>query len=170
MAELDTGKLTLEYVTDQNSDLLRAIQRDDVSEDFVDTVDTLLDITRYGTAHGCIGHTYAIRYDDQCIGMALLGEALPWETDPVEMSREPFYRLMGFLIDQRYRGRGIGSYVLEEIIRQCYREFGVRPIALGVHRDNHGAERFYLRHGFCKTTVMEGNDFYYLRYPAEQAQ
>ena len=43
---------------------------------------------------------------------------------------------------------------------------GVRPIALGCHKDNHKAEKFYIRHGFKKTDVMEGNDYYYLRYPS----
>lgn len=84
---------------------------------------------------------------------------------PEEMKGVPFYRLMGFVIDKRYRNNGIGGCVLESEIKRIYDEFGVRPIALGVHKDNMGAERFYLRHGFRKTESMEGNDDYYLRYP-----
>ena len=41
----------------------------------------------------------------------------------------------------------------------------LRPIALGCHKDNKLAADFYVRHGFRKTMYMEGNDFYYLRYP-----
>ena len=48
----------------------------------------------------------------------------------------------------------IGGYVLERVIELIYDEFGVRPIALGVHKDNIGAERFYLNHGFQKPAVM----------------
>ena len=99
--------------------------------------------------------------------MILLGEALEWDTDPEEMKGVPFYRLMGFVIDKRYRSIGIGGYVLEKVIEIIYGEYGVRPIALGVHKDNIGAERFYLSHGFRKTDAMEGNDYYYLRYPNE---
>lgn len=55
---------------------------------------------------------------------------------------------------------------MEKTIELVYSEFGVRPIALGVHKDNAGAERFYLKHGFRKTNVMEGDDYYYLRYPS----
>lgn len=33
------------------------------------------------------------------------------------------------------------------------------------YEDTFWAERFYLRHGFTKTDVMEGNDHYYLRFP-----
>ena len=61
--------------------------------------------------------------------------------------------------------KGIGGAVLEEAISLIYREFGVRPIACGVHRENHRAARFYEKHGFHRTDAMEGNDFYFLRYP-----
>ena len=81
------------------------------------------------------------------------------------MKKEPFYRLMGFVIDNRYRNQGIGSKVLNLVIDAIYKEYGVRPIALGVHKDNHGAARFYERHGFVAVDAMEGNDRYYLRYP-----
>ena len=73
---------------------------------------------------------------------------------------------MGFVLDRRYRGGGIGTYVLNETVRRVYQEFGVRPIMLGCHRDNVDGERFWLRHGFRKTDAMEGNDCYYLRYPS----
>ena len=77
--------------------------------------------------------------------------------------RSPFYRLMGFVLDRKFRNLGIGGQALELAIESVYCEFGKRPIALGVHRDNSGAERFYLRHGFRKTAYMEGNDYYFLR-------
>ena len=157
--------ICLEPLTDGNIDQVRAIQREDVSEDFVDTADTIMELTRYGEEHNCLGHTYAVRYKGICVGVILLGEAIPWETDPEEMQQTPFYRLMGFVIDNRYRSLGIGGYVLEKVIDDCYSEFGVRPIALGCHKDNHKAAYFYTRHGFRKTDVMEGNDYYYLRYP-----
>lgn len=34
------------------------------------------------------------------------------------------------------------------VIDEIYGEYGVRPIALGVHKDNHNAARFYECHGF----------------------
>ena len=158
-------KIRLELLTPEMEDAVRAIHREDISEDFVDTAETILELHHYGLEHGCLGHTFAIYAEDACIGVLLLGEAIPWETDPPEMQGVLFYRLMGFVLDKAYRGQGIGAYALEEAIRWCYRDFGVRPIALGVHQNNHGAARFYQRHGFKKTTYMEGNDYYYLRYP-----
>ncbi len=126
-----------------------------------------MELTEYGLDHNCKGHTYAIKQDDEYIGLILLGEAFAWDTDPEEMKGVPFYRLMGFVIDKCYRNRGICGYALEKAIDMIYAEFGARPIALGVHKDNIGAERFYLNHGFRKTDAMEGNDYYYLRYPNE---
>ena len=161
-------KITFELLSQQNIDAVRAIRREDISEAWVDTADTLMELTQYGLDHNCKGHTYAVKYEDAYIGVILLGEAIPWETDPEEMNDVPFYRLMGFVIDNRYRSRGIGSYVLEKVISNIYEEYGVRPIALGVHRDNHSAGRFYEKHGFQKTDAMEGNDYYYLKYPNVQ--
>lgn len=162
---MNTENLSFELLSESNFGAVLGIQRDDISEAFVDTAQTILELTQYGLEHHCKGHTYAIKQGEACIGLILLGEAFEWDTDPEEMKGVPFYRLMGFVIDRRYRSGGIGSYALEWTIRQIYDEFGVRPIALGVHKDNIGAERFYIRHGFRKTDVLEGNDYYYLRYP-----
>ena len=81
------------------------------------------------------------------------------------MRARPFYRLMGFVLDRSVRGQGVGSWVLEEVIRRIAEEYGPRPIALGVHRENTAAARFYHRHGFQPVDAMEGNDVYFLRYP-----
>jgi len=162
------ANIELRLVDASMEDAVRAIHREDISEAFVDTAETILELHHYGLEHGCLGHTFAIYADDACVGVLLLGEAIPWETDPPEMQGVPFYRLMGFVLDKACRSQGIGTYALEEAIRWCYRDFGVRPIALGVHQDNHGAARFYQRHGFRKTEYMEGNDYYYLRYPTNK--
>ena len=160
-------EIILELLDDHNIDQVRAIRREDISEAFVDNADTIMELTQYGLEHNCLGYTYAIRYGEKYIGVILLGEAIPWETDPVEMNGVPFYRLMGFVLDREYRGRGIGGHVLELVIQRIYEDFGVRPIALGCHRDNVEAARFYEHHGFYRTEAMEGNDVYYLRYPKE---
>ena len=158
-------KIKIELLTEDNLDEAKKIDREDISEAFVDNVDTIMEFTQYGLEHNCKGHTYVVRYDGTVIGVILLGEAIEWETDPPEMKNVPFYRLMGFVIDQNYRGMGIGEFVLEKVIENVYQEFGVRPIALGCHKNNHKAAKFYMKHGFQKTDAMEGNDYYFLRYP-----
>lgn len=155
--------INLELLSEENIDAVRTIHREDIPVSWVDDADTLWELTRYGLEHNYIGHTYAVKQDDAYIGVILLGEAIPWETDPEEMKKEQFYRLMGFVIDNRYRSQGIGGEVLEMVIDAIYEEYGVRPIALGIHKDNQEAVRFYERHGFYKTDTMEGDDFYYIR-------
>lgn len=159
--------ITMELLSDSNNEDVRKIQLDDISEAFVDTAETIIELNQYGIDHNWKGHTYVIKRADESIGVILPREALAWNTDPEEMKGVPFYRLMWFVIDKRYRNHGIGGYALEKAIQMIYNEFGVRPIALGVHKDNLGAQRFYVRHGFQKTAAMEGNDYYYLRYPNE---
>lgn len=155
--------MEFEELTHQNFSDACLIDRDDIPEDFVDNASTIMDITDYGLNHHCIGHTFVVKYNGKPIGLILLGEAIHWETDPPEMSEEPYYRLMGFVVDKQHRGCGIGGEILEKTIQFAYHDFGRRPIALGCHKDNTRAERFYLRHGFKKTSFMEENDFYYLR-------
>ena len=115
---LDEPMVGLDVKTSFN---LKNILRDDISEDFVDSLDVVLEITNYGIEHNCKGHTYAIKYDEKYIGFILLWEAIEWSTDPEIMKKEPFYRLMAFIIDKRYRGCGIGSYILEKVILNSLR-------------------------------------------------
>lgn len=156
-------EITFEELTHDNLVCAKEIDRQDVPEAFVDTADTIMTITDYGVQHGCIGHTFLVKADDRYVGLLLLGEAIPWDTDPVELKKEPFYRLMGFVIDKAYRSNGLGGEVLEKAIDEVYKDFGKRSIALCCHKDNIKAAKFYLKHGFKRTGVFEGNDEYFLR-------
>ena len=155
--------VTLEQLTHENFRDAQRIDRDDIPEAWVDTAAALLETTDYGAAHHLLGHTYLARMDGVPVGLILIGEALAWDTDPEEMRGKPFYRVLGYVVDRQYRGRGIGGEILENAVRQVYREFGRRSLALGVHRDNARAGAFYKRHGFYSTGVYEGSDEYYLR-------
>ena len=156
-------RVKLEQLTHENfGDALR-IDRDDIPEAWVDTAATLMETTDYGAEHHLMGHTYLARLEEKPVGLIMIGEALAWDTDPDEMRGKPFYRVMGFVVDQAYRNRGIGGDMLESAIEQVYNEFGKRSLALGVHRDNLRAGAFYERHGFRRTGVFEGSDEYYLR-------
>lgn len=155
--------LTLVQLTHDNYSDARAINRDDIPEAWVDTADTLMEVTDYGAEHHLIGHTFVAYVDEKPVGLIMIGEAIPWDTDPDEMKGKSFYRVMGFVVDREYRNRGIGGEILEKAISQVYDEFGKRSIALGVHKDNTRVGTFYEHHGFRRTGVFEGNDEYYLR-------
>ncbi len=155
--------ISLEELTHSNFQNAQEIQRDDIPKSWVDSVETLMEITDYGVEHKCIGHTFLVKINGKCIGILLLGEAIPWDTDPIEMKNKPFYRLMGFVIDKSYRSKGFGGEILERAIHEVYQDFGKRPIALGCHKENTRAAMFYEKHGFKRTGVFEGNDEYFLR-------
>lgn len=155
--------LFLEQLTRENFHHARRIDREDIPEDWVDTAETIMELNEYGVEHHLIGHTYLVRLDDRYIGLIMVGEAIPWDTDPLEMQGVPFYRIMGFVVDREYRNRGLGGEIMEAAVEQVYQEFGKRPLALGVHRENLRAGRFYERHGFKRMGVFEGNDEYFLR-------
>ena len=161
---MDFNHITIEYISDINSEQLQNIERSDVSESFVDSLDSINAYTNYGLEHHLKGHTYLIKYQNELAGILLIGEGIAWETDPIELKDVPFYRLMDFIIVQKYRNIGLGSFVIEKVITNMYEEFGVRPIVLGVHKDNIGAEKFYYKHGFVKTNYMDGDDYYFIRW------
>ena len=157
--------IRLEELTDSRRNDVLGIDRSDISEDWVDSIPDILALHQYGLDHGCIGHTYAIYTEDVCIGIILMGEGIPWPCDPPEVVGIPFYRIMGFVIDKAWRGKGLGSQVLEAVIARIFSEFGPRPILIGVQRDNVRAADFYLRHGFRPTDSWDEDDRFYIRDP-----
>lgn len=160
---MDAKNIILEPLTPENQHHAYRIDRTDIPEDWVDTADTIIELNQYGLEHRLKGLTFLAHCGGACIGLILIGEAIPWDTDPEEMLGVPFYRVMGFVVDKAYRSKGLGGEILEKAIEAVYRDFGKRPLALGVHKDNPRAGRFYERHGFRRTGVFEGNDEYYLR-------
>ena len=157
--------IRLEELTDSRRNDVLGIDRSDISEDWVDSIPDILALHQYGLDHGCIGHTYAIYAEDACIGIILMGEGIPWPCDPPEVAGIPFYRIMGFVIDKTWRGKGLGSQVLEAVIARIFGEFGSRPILIGVQQDNVRAADFYLRHGFRPTDSWDEDDRFYVRFP-----
>ena len=156
-------EIILEQLTHDNYTDALSINRDDIPEEWVGNASYLMEVTDYGAEHHLMGHTFLCCANEKPVGLIMIGEALAWDTDPVEMRGKPFYRIMGFVLDKAYRGKGIGGEILEKAITQVYEEFGRRSIALGVHKDNIRAGKFYECHGFRRTGVYEGNDEYYLR-------
>ena len=71
--------------------------------------------------------------------------------------------MIGFVIDQEYRGRGIGSKALELALDETYREYGCVPILLECHRDNERALRFYTKMGFRNTNILNNEDYFLIK-------
>lgn len=155
--------VTLEVLNDQNREVLLHLNRDDISLKFVEDVAETLEQAEYGDAHKLRGHCYAVKCGGTYAGVILIGEGLAWECDPPEIKGTFFYRIMGFVLDKRYRGLGIGSAAMEQAIRNVYEEYGRAPIVIECHEENRRAIRFYEKHGFVNTNVRENEDFYLIR-------
>ena len=166
MMKDETGenrKIQIEPISEDNEKYLLQIQRDDIPTQFVDEVSFTIDSTKYGAEHGYRGCCYAVKYDDNYVGILLIGEAIEEDADPDEVKGKVFFRILGFVIDSRYQGKGIGSVALNLAIEDIYREYGKVILVLECNQENQGAIRFYEKNGFENTGVINENDGdYYL--------
>lgn len=156
-------RVDLEELTLENFEVVGQIIRDDIPEEFVGDIEELLENMEFGIENHMKGNAFLITADEAYVGYLMIGEAIPWPTDPPELKGKEFYRLMFFVMDRDFRKSGIGGEALEMAIQSIYDQFGKKPIVLGCHKDNKKAERFYVRHGFRKTEYMENDDYYMIR-------
>jgi len=80
--------------------------------------------------------------------------------------------IMSIAVDERYRGRGIGSLLLAETIERLLAK-GARYIGLEVRVSNERAIKLYERFGFRRIKRIpnyyaDGEDAYYMLMPAEE--
>ncbi|MCX7920733.1 MAG: GNAT family N-acetyltransferase [Clostridia bacterium] len=60
-----------------------------------------------------------------------------------------------FLVDERYRGRGLGQIILKKFINIGFEEFNLQELMLRVFDFNNAATICYEKVGFRKTTFKE---------------
>lgn len=70
------------------------------------------------------------------------------------LTSETTGRIFSLAVHPSYQSRKLGSGLLKEII-QVFRGIGVSEIILEVRKGNLKAKRFYERHGFHQTEVVE---------------
>ena len=70
------------------------------------------------------------------------------------LTSEKTGRIFSLAVHPSYQNRKLGSALLKEI-KDVFREMGVSEIILEVRSGNVKAKRFYERHGFITTDVME---------------
>ena len=86
---------------------------------------------------------YILAQDDE--GLVIGSMQLDFRLSTWEAS--PYVYIEDFFVEERHRGKGIGSAMLD-LALQLSRERGCVRLDLDVQQSNPGARRFYARHSF----------------------
>lgn len=153
----------LELLSKDNEEKVLAINRDDIPEYFAESMTYTIQLSNYGIEQGLKGFCFAIKYSENYVGLILIGEAIEDDADPDEVKGRPYFRVIGFVIDRRYRDRGVGSKAFSLSLEKIYHEYGTVPILLECHRKNQAAMRFYEKMGFTNTNKLHNDDYYMVK-------
>ena len=162
---LKENMVQLEVLDRYNRTQLINLDRKDIPLEYVADVEQTISLADYGAKFGLGGRCFAIKYGGKYVGIILIGEAVKNEADPVELKGEKYFRVLGFLIDNKYQGIGIGTIALQKAIKEIYRDYGKIPLLLECHKDNERAIRFYEQNGFVNTGKLneKGTDWFMVR-------
>ena len=155
----------LEVLDRYNRTQLINLDRKDIPLEYVADVENTISLADYGAKFGLGGKCFAIKYGGKYVGIILIGEAVKNEADPVELKGEKYFRVLGFLIDNKYQGIGIGSLALKKATDEIYRDYGKIPLLLECHKDNERAIKFYEENGFVNTGKLnkKGTDWFMIK-------
>ena len=154
---LKENMVQLEVLDRYNRTQLINLDRKDIPLEYVADVEHTISLADYGAKFGLGGRCFVIKYGGKYVGIILIGEAVKNEADPVELKGEKYFRILGFLIDNKYQGMGIGTIALNKAISAVRREYGRIPLLLECHKDNERAIRFYEENGFKNTSKLNAN-------------
>ena len=59
-----------------------------------------------------------------------------------------------FVVNQKYREKGFGSYLMNHLIKQC-EKLNINKLFLEVSKNNVTAEKFYSRFDFCTVGIRK---------------
>ena len=163
--KLKENMVQLEVLDRYNRTQLINLDRKDIPLEYVADVEHTISLADYGAKFGLGGKCFAIKYGKKYVGIILIGEAVKKEADPVELKGEKYFRVLGFLIDNKYQGIGIGTIALKKAITEIYRDYGKIPLLLECHKDNEKAIRFYEQNGFVNTGRLneKGTDWFMVK-------
>lgn len=81
----------LELLSKENEKELYKIQRDDVPIHFTEDISYTIKLSKYGEKNNLKGHCYAIKYNEQYVGIISIGEAIEDVADPVELKGNLYF-------------------------------------------------------------------------------
>lgn len=155
--------ITLELLSHKNEEELLKLDRGDIPDKYVEHVEYTINMSHYGIENGLDGFCTAIKNDDKYIGIILVGEAIWGDMDPIEVKNRNPFRILGFMIDKKYRGQGIGRHAFKMILNKFYLEYGDKPLLLECYKENKIAKKFYEKFGFIDTGISTATDIVMLK-------
>ncbi|WP_041703472.1 hypothetical protein [Lachnoclostridium phytofermentans] len=66
----------LEFLNKNNKKYLLQISRDDISKEFVEDIADTIAMSEYGTENELKGHCFAIKHNNNYVGVVLIGEMI----------------------------------------------------------------------------------------------
>ena len=150
--------IQLEPLGSYNRNEILKIDRSDIPVKFAAKAEDTIAMANYGKKIGLPGKCFAIKYHKNYVGIILIGKAVEEVADPVELKGSGYFRVMGFFIQSKYQGLGIGTTALQKAIDEIYNDYGPVPLLLECHKDNEKALAFYEKNGFVNTGIMNKKD------------
>ena len=152
----------LELLDNYNRNELIKIDRSDIPVEFAAKAEDTIAMADYGKNLGLPGKCFAIKYNKNYVGILLIGKAVANAADPVELKETDYFRIMGFFIQSKYQGMGIGTTALQKAIDEIHSEYGPVTLLLECHKDNEKGLAFYEKNGFVNTGKMnaKGTDYF----------
>lgn len=162
---MEVGLTTLSF---DNYEEVLALKPKDSQKEYVEDWKTILSFAYIGSVSGLDGELNIITCDDKPVGSALIGkiEVEPQEPEILQAYGQ-VYRIMGFFIDEKWQGQGIGSEALNLLLDKIsrYPEGEKLPVALEVEEENTTAKRLYHKFGFFDTGIRYGKSCAFVKLP-----
>jgi diamine N-acetyltransferase len=162
---MDIKLTTLSF---KNYEEVLALKPRDNQKTYVEDWATILAFAYIGVVNGLEGELCIITCDDKPVGRVLIGkiEVEPQEPEVLQKYGQ-VWRVMGFFIDEKSQGKGIGSEALKLVLNKIssFPDGKKYPIALEVEEANENAKQLYQKLGFYDTGVRYGESCAYVKLP-----
>lgn len=157
-------RIDLENITFSNVHELLELNPGNTPSEFVESPEIIIAYAYCGDQQKLRGFCNAICADGVPVGLFLIGEAIPGESDPIEARRAGlFFRMLGFQIDAAQRGKGIAKEALRLILQKYDALYNRAPLVLECHEENTVAYKMYLSAGFRDTRITQNRHQIMLR-------
>lgn len=158
----------LRDITFENVNEIIKLKRKFSQRKFVERAADTISFAYAGINDGYPGFAQAIYYDEEPVGIILIGRGPVGSDEPeVLKQNENVYRLVGFLVDKHFQHKGIGREALKLALEKVkeYPGGDCLPIVLECYKTNRSAMKLYESFGFYNTGTERKKHYIFVRVP-----